>query len=206
MLHKSPLPSNNHIHFTSHHEAGHAVASIVASRALGRSYASFERVFVRPDLNSPYTDRKGRSIDCAGLLEGSDLYTPKIGLLVFNAEPAPRETWQAEILQTMEWSMIISLAGPFAEAIARGYRSRRNKRWSALFSCGAKEDYRRAEEVLEDYKQASKRRYGLRHFEDRAWDLAVLQQPAIDALASSLSSHLSVDYEQAHEIVVPLLR
>jgi hypothetical protein len=106
----------------------------------------------------------------------------------------------------MEWSMIISIAGPFAEAKAGGARSRRDKHWNALFGCGAKEDYRQAQAVLEDYKQASKRRYGLRHFEDRAWDLVVLQQPAINALASSLSSQLSVDYDEAQEIVVPLLK
>jgi hypothetical protein len=102
--------------------------------------------------------------------------------------------------------MIISLAGPFAEVIARGYRSRRGKRWTALLACGAKEDYSRAEAVLVDYKQASKRRYGLLHFEERAWDLALQQQLAIDALASTLSSQLSVEYDQAQEIVIPLLR
>jgi hypothetical protein len=190
------------MHFVSHHEAGHAVASILAFRALGRSYPAFDRVFVRPDFSSPYIDRKGRSIDCAGLCEGPNLYTPKIGLLVFNMEPA----LQAEILQTMEWSMVISFAGPFAEAIAKGLRSRRDKRWTALFSSGAEEDYRQAEAVLADYKQASKRRYGLRHFEELAWDLALKQQSAIAALASSLLSQLSLEYDQAHGIVSALLK
>jgi hypothetical protein len=192
--------------FVSHHEAGHAVAYILAFRALERSYPAFDRIFVRPDFSSPYVDRKGRSIDCAGLCEGPNLYTPKIGLIPFHMVPAPRPTWHAEILQTMEWSMIISFAGPFAEAIAKGLRSRRDKRWNALFSSGAEEDYRQAEAVLADYKQASKRRYGLRHFEDLAWDLALKQQSAIAALASSLFSQLSLEYDQAHEIVSALLK
>lgn len=194
------------MHFVSHHEAGHAVASILAFRALGRSYAAFERVLVRPDFRLPYVDRKGRSVDCSGLCEGADLYKPKIGLCIFNMVPAPRASWQAEILQTMEWSIIISFAGPYAEAIARGCRSRRDKRWTALFSCGAENDYAQAETVLADYKQASKRRYGLRHFEERAWNLVLLQQPSINALATTLADRLSVDYDQAEKIVRPLLK
>ncbi|WP_128961690.1 hypothetical protein [Bradyrhizobium guangzhouense] len=102
--------------------------------------------------------------------------------------------------------MIISFAGPFAEAIAKGLKSRRDKRWSALLGCGASEDYRQAEAVLSDYKHASKRRRGLHHFEELAWDLALQQQPAIIALASSLSNQLSLEYEQAEEIVRPLLK
>jgi hypothetical protein len=105
---------------------------------------------VRSDFSSPYIDRRGRSIDCVGACEGPNLYKPKIGLHVFNAEPALK----AEILQTMEWSMIISFAG----AIAKGLPSRRDKHWSALFSSGAEEDYRQAEAALVDYKQASKPR------------------------------------------------
>lgn len=200
------LKRNEHIHLTSHHEAGHAVASLIAYRALRRDYAAFDRVFVRSDLSSPYTDRKGRSIDCTGACEGPDLYSPIFGLGMFFMTPAPRETWRAEILQTMEWSMIISFAGPFAEAIARGSRSRRDKRWTALFACGAEADYDQAEAVVKDYKQASKQRYGLRHFEERAWDLALKQQPAITALASSLVNQLSLEYDQAYAIVSPLLK
>ena len=102
--------------------------------------------------------------------------------------------------------MIISFAGPFAEAIAKGSQSRRDKRWNALFSSGAAEDYRQAEAVLADYKEASKRRYGLRHFEELAWDLALKQRSAIGALASSLQNQLSLEYDQAHETVSALLK
>jgi hypothetical protein len=77
----------------------------------------------------------------------------------------------------MEWFMIISFAGPFAGALSRNYRSRRDKRLTALFSCGASEDYAQAEAILADYKKASKRRYGIRHFEDRAWELVAANQP-----------------------------
>lgn len=189
-------------HATAVHEAGHAVAYVLAFRALGREYAAFDRVFIRQSSSSPYIDRRGRSIKCLGMCEGPDLYTPINGLSVFNMAPP---NLKAEILVTMEWSMIISFAGPFAEAFSRNYRSRSDKRWSALFSCGASEDYAQAEAVLADYKKASKRRYGIRHFEDRAWELVVANQPAISALASKLLRHETLEYKEAHKIVVPFL-
>jgi hypothetical protein len=191
------------MYFVSVHEAGHAVANILAHCTLGRNYPSFNRVFIRRNFSSPYIDRRGREIDCSGLCEGPNLYTPGIGLGMFNLEP--RAGWKKEILSTMEWSMIISFAGPFAEAFSRNCRSRRDKRWAALFSCGASEDYAQAESVLADYKKASKRRYGIRHFEDRAWELVVANQPAISGLASKLLQHKTLEYEEAHKIAAPLL-
>jgi len=139
------------------------------------------------------------------MCEGPALYTAGIGLGVFNIEPEPHPGWKAEILARMEWSMIISFAGPFAEARSRNYCSRRDKRWTALLSCGASGDYTHAETVHADYKNASKRRYGIRHFEDRAWELVAANQPAISALASKLLQHETLEYEEAQKIVTPLL-
>jgi hypothetical protein len=94
---------------------------------------------------------------------------------------------------------------PFAEAFSRNYRSRSDKRSVALLSCGASEDYAQAEAVLPDYKKASKRRYGIRRFEDRAWELVVANQSAINALASELFQHETLEYEEAYKIAAPLL-
>jgi hypothetical protein len=198
------MPSHvDPMHFVAAHEAGHAVANILAHRALGRDYPSFDRIFIRRDFRSPYIDQKNREVNCIGMCEGPALYTPGIGLHVFHANPLSRPTWRAEILTTMKWSIVISFAGPFAAAFSRNYRSRRDKRWTALLSCGASEDYRQAEAVLADYKEASKRRYGIRHFEERAWDLVGANQPAISALASKLLQYETLEYKEAHGIVVP---
>jgi hypothetical protein len=139
------------------------------------------------------------------MCEGPALYTVGVGLGIFNVDPEPRPGWKSTILANMEWSMVTSFSGPFAEAFYRNYRSRRDRRLAALFSCGGSGDYDQAEAVLADYKKASKRRYGIRHFEDRAWELVVGNQSAIDALASQLVQHESLDYEDAHKIAAPLL-
>jgi hypothetical protein len=193
------------MYFVAAHEAGHAVACILAHRDLERDYPSFDRVFIRRNYSSPYIDRKGREHKVCGMCEGHALYTASIGLRVFNIEPEPRPGWKREILGTMEWSMIFSFAGPFAEALSRNSRSRSDKRWVALFSCGASQDYRQAEAVLANYKRASKRRYGIRHFEDRAWELVVANQPTISALTSKLLQHETLEYEEVQKIVTPLL-
>jgi hypothetical protein len=73
-------------------------------------------------------------------------------------------------------------------------------------ACGASGDYAQAEAVLADYRKASKRRYGIRHFEELAWELVVANQPATSALASELLQHETLDYEKVHKIVVPFLR
>lgn len=187
------------------HEAGHAVACILAHRALGRDWRSFERVLIRRNFELPYIDRKNREIDCSGLCEGPAIYYPGIGLGTFNLEPEPRPGFKVEILATMQWSMVISLAGPFAEAAARDVRSKRSMRFTALLGCGGKEDYRAAEAVLPDYRKASKRRHGIRYFEDLARDLVLKQSHVIVALAKALLVNEVLDYDEAYAIVAPLL-
>src|SRR4051812_14425669 len=57
------------------HEAGHAVACMLAHRALGRDWPSLYRLLVRRDFASPYIDDRNREIKCRGLLEGPADYT-----------------------------------------------------------------------------------------------------------------------------------
>src|SRR5207249_3265637 len=108
----------------------------LAHRALGRDYPSFDRVFIRRDFRSPYIDRRNREVNCSGMCEGADIYSCVAGLGVFNLEPEPRPGWKAEILATMEWEILSSLAGPFAEAASRDVRSKRDMRFTALLFCG----------------------------------------------------------------------
>jgi len=39
-------------------------------RDLGREYASFDRVLIRPGADGPYTDERGRVMDVGGIIEG----------------------------------------------------------------------------------------------------------------------------------------
>src|SRR5450759_648801 len=107
------------MYFVAAHEAGHAVAYILAHRALGRGYPSFHRVLIRRNSSSPYIDLKNRKVNCVGLCEAPDIYTCGIGLALFKREPELRPGLKVEILSTMEWAILISLAGPFAEAASR---------------------------------------------------------------------------------------
>jgi hypothetical protein len=161
---------------------------------------SYDVIICRPTLTVKI-ERSNASVRVRDLI-----FIPLgIGLMIFNHEPEILPGFKAECLSKMEWSMIISFAGPFAEAFSRKHRSRNDKRPVALLSCGAIGDYNDAEAVLADYKEASKRRYGIRHFEDLAWDLVVANQPAISALASELFQRETLEYNDAYKIAAKLL-
>lgn len=193
------------MYFVAVHEAGHAVAYILAHRALDRDYSSFHRVFIRRDFSSPYIDDKNRVVDdCSGMCEAPDLYAPGIGLMVFYQEPEARPGLKLEMLAKMEWAILTSLAGPFAEVAARGVHSKANMRLTARF-CGGEADFEVAEAVLVDYKKTSGRRRCIQHFEDRTRDLVLKSRPAIIALAKALLVRETLDYDDAYAVVEPFL-
>ena len=121
------------------HEAGHAVAYIGAFKDMGFHWDAFDRVLIRPDISKPHVDRKGREVQRSGIVEASDIHSLVSGRAIWKAVPKLRP----ELKKRMEWEIIVSLAGPFAEAAARGDRTKTNMRWTALF-CGAGDDYRKA--------------------------------------------------------------
>ena len=100
--------------------------------------------------------------------------------------------------------VLVSLAGPLAEA-SRIWKSKRDMHLAALFSCGSDVDYRDAETVLDDYKKLSKRRHGIRHFENRTRDLVLKSWPAIDALAKTLLVKETLNHDGAYAVVEPFL-
>jgi hypothetical protein len=186
------------------HEAGHAFSMMMAHLALGYDYASFRRVFIRRDFSSPYIDRNGRQVDdCAGMCEGPDLYAASANLGIIYQQPESGA--MPATLARMEWAILTSLAGPFAEAAARGVRSKASMRWKALFDCGSIHDYRTAGAVLQDYKKASGRHRGLPYFEDQTRDLVLEGWPAIEALAQALLTRETLDHDDAYAIVEPFL-
>ena len=193
------------MYFVASHESGHAVAYILAHRALERDYPSFKRVFIRRDCSSSYIDHRNREVDCSGMCEAPDLYTAGIELGRFYLEPKPRPGWQNEVLVKMEWAILTSLAGPFAESASRYVRSKAAMRITALLACGSSDDYGNAEAVLLDYKKASKRRRSIPYFEDRTRDLVLKSWSAIDALAKTLLVEETLNHDDAYAIVEPFL-
>jgi hypothetical protein len=193
------------MYFVAAHEAGHAVALILSHRALGRRYPSFHRVFIRRDFSIPYIDGRNREVDCSGLCEGPDLYTPGIGLGAFYLEPEPHPGWKCETLTRIEWAIVASLAGPFAEAASLGFHSKANMLLTALFHCGSTHDFRAANTVLLDYKKASRRRRGMPFFADRTRDLVLKSGRAIVALANALLVKETLDHDAAYAVVEPFL-
>ena len=192
------------MYFVAVHEAGHAVAYILAHRALERDYPSFHRVFIRRDFSSPYIDGRNREVDCIGMCEAPDLYIVGIGLGLFYLEPEPWPGCQNQILAKMEWAILTSLAGPFAESASRDARSRAGMRHTARL-CGSEDDYGSAEAVLLDFTKASKLRRRISHFEDRTRDLVLKSWPAIDALAKTLLVKETLNYDGAYAVVEPFL-
>src|SRR5688572_23205923 len=112
---------------TAYHEAGHAVASIAAFRALGQPWPSFDRVLIRRDVSAPYLNKAGVEMDAGGACESRPIYvsshkigdSPKHFIDLYRKEHP--EQFQST-LQRMKWEIIVSLAGPFSEAAYRGDR------------------------------------------------------------------------------------
>jgi hypothetical protein len=91
------------------HEAGHAVAYILAFRALGRDYRPFHRVLIRRDTSKPYIDDRGRERDIRGIVEAPDLYQISVGVLVYEmfVRQGAHER-AAEMLIKMQWDIVIT--------------------------------------------------------------------------------------------------
>ena len=61
------------------HDAGHAVAYFVAFKDIGFHWHAFHRVLIRPNISKPHVDWKDRKVQCSGMVEGNDIYSPVIG-------------------------------------------------------------------------------------------------------------------------------
>jgi hypothetical protein len=197
MRERKQLTAKDALRLIAHHEAGHAVAYIRAQQKMGRHWPAFDQVLIRPEAltrpDIPYIDLRGREVLCCGLVEKADLYSLVSGRLVWDGMPDMRPTLQA----AMEWEIMGSLAGPYAEVVARGRGAKSTIFLDALFSGGVKEDFKRAEDVLADWKWATKGRAGLRRFGERTRELVLADWPAIEALAAALLTRNVLSYDEA---------
>jgi hypothetical protein len=188
------------------HEAGHAVAFLLAYRALGRDYRPFHRVLIRRDISKPYIDDRGRERQIRGMVEGPDIYSTLTGPSVYELSiQQGMSELTAIMLATMQWDIVISLAGPFAEAVIVGDWTKTHMSWTAYFYCGGRDDLAHAETVLDQYRVATKRRCGLTRFEHRTRELVLSAWPAIEVLAAALLEAEVMEYDEVAAIVLPLL-
>lgn len=196
-----PYDRENMVRRAAVHEAAHAVAYVLACRALGLNGDKFARVQIRQDLSKPLLGPDGDELEGWGVFLVSPLYTPPSCYAVsveevrdFFSRMAPAELTRR--LNRMEWEIIQRLAGPIAEAVMFG-----ETYLFALAEGGGSVDFKNAEAVLDDYRAATKRKYGLTRFVYRTRKIVVSAWVAIEALASALLESDVLTYDQAYPII-----
>jgi hypothetical protein len=115
----------------------------------------------------------------------------------------PLETQErSQIL--MEWQIVRDLAGGVAETAYQGHRARARFRFPLLLD-SMRLDYDSAFATLNEYCQLRRRRYGINGFFDRTRDIVFAAWPAVAALADALIHARSIEFEEGHKIIAPLL-
>ena len=171
----------------AYHEAGHAVANVLAYRnAQSRTASRCCRA-----SNTPVTcTRKGK---VGGLCFGSKVYRAEY------AVQAPHWRWQ----DAMQWQIVIDMAGGAAEAIHRGERNKRGLMWFALLNCGTDGDLEDADKVLADLNALTGKRYGLNRFVIRAVELLRANWGAVEAIAAVMIRDGHIDGAEITAVVTP---
>jgi hypothetical protein len=170
------------------HEAGHALASVLAFRAIGSGRRAIKYVEI--------SEGEMPAGQWSGSCHGPDIYSP--------AWPVARIAPQNR--RKMEWQIVIDLAGPIAEAVARGERRKKYAGTFALFYFGSSEDFSHAGKVIDDLCALTKRRQALRRFEQRALAVVLAHWPAVSMLAAALIEAGRLDGDQVEQIVTAGVR
>ena len=170
------------------HEAGHAVANVIAYRKAQLPGQ------VRPSVKYAAIVREedGKA--------GGNCY----GGLVYHARYAarlPGWNWR----DAMEWQIVIDMAGGVAEAIHRGERRQKEVFWFAMLNCGAGGDLEAAERTLEDLRALTGRRDG-RQYARRALRLLLARWDAVEAIAAALIRDGHIDGEDIEDLVNGVLQ
>ncbi|MGY3131991.1 hypothetical protein ACVWZM_002673 [Bradyrhizobium sp. USDA 4501] len=173
----------------AYHEAGHAVASMVAFRTAKLPMRPPKRIIKFIEITAAGGTAWG------GLCFGPDIYA--IEWPEARIDPIYREA--------MEWQVVIDLAGGISEAISRGERRKKEVFYFATFNCACGDDLKSAAAVLADLRKLTGRQYGERRFAERARALLLANWAAVDALVSALIDAERIEGDQVEKIVRPLL-
>jgi hypothetical protein len=199
------------------HEAGHAVVSVVSTRALDECITSaFHRVQIQRDRRKPILTERGPRKDIGGICEGPNLWNP--GLVQIRLGLEPNTLLSAALLEAtprplayacarIEWQIRRDLAGGMAELVSAGERRKKNLEyvWLHAHLLGMEMDYQSAERCLEDLRQLKPGRYGLRRFEMETGNLVLRAWSAIEALARALVEAGTLEFKEAYDIIAPHL-
>jgi hypothetical protein len=168
-------------------EAGRALASVLAFRAIGSGRRAINFVDI--------TEGKTPEHRWRGRCHGQDIYSP--------AWPGTRIAPQHR--RRMEWQIVVDLAGPIAEAVRRGERRKKHIGAFALFDCSSRDNYSHAGKILADVCTLTNRRHALQRFEQRTLGLVLAHWRAIETLAIRLIDAGRLDGDQAEQIVTARL-
>ncbi|RWO46319.1 hypothetical protein [Mesorhizobium sp.] len=201
---KQPLPwiADDCWPAVAHHEAGHAVAYVVGSRAVYGNDGWF-KVSIRPGAIGPYVMPRGGLSDCAGIVESPGFHNvaiPPEWLVPFRDE---RQRLFQRSLAIQQ--VIFALAGPFAEAAYLGDRDPWEMAEAAFGANGFSSDYENAESAFEALRYFTPRRPRWDTLAYRTAQLVLDHWTAIEAMAARLLVKHELDHDEALAIVVPHL-
>ena len=170
---------------TAYHEAGHAVAIVLANRnahlppedGLGIEFAE---IVVAPD---------GKA--WGGTCFGSEVYNPAY------VTRLPSWDWR----DAMEWQIIMNMAGGIAEAIHRGERRQRHVFQFAMLNCGVHLDLADADNVLADLRTLTGHRFRLERYARRALKLTLANWTAVEAIAAVLIRDMHIEGSAIEKLV-----
>jgi hypothetical protein len=174
----------------AYHEAGHAVATMLAFRTARLPMRPPERIIKYIEITV-----EGSNAQWDGLCFGPNIYAVQW--------PEARIDWIYR--EAMEWQIMIDLAGGIAEAISRGERRKKKVFWFAVFNCGCRDDLKTAAAVVADLRKLTGRQHGERRFGERVFALLLAYWAAVDALASALVDAERIEGDQIEKIVEPWL-
>ena len=175
----------------AHHEAGHAVAIVLAFRkATGLPKPP-------PPLLVRYVEiTEDTPGQWGGCCVGPDIYSVRWPIACI----APRYR------DLMERQITISLSGGCAEAIARGERRKSEVLRFATNHCSVDDDLTKARIVLADLFRLTGIHRHPEHFVERTMVLLEEHWPAVEALASALIEHRRIEGDRIERIIDASIR
>lgn len=188
------------------HEAGHAVAYVLASLDLFGNTYGCQYVEIRPGQTDFRIGSRGHGYHCHGVCETSKIYEPwgrETALLLRDNERLRQ--FLPNRIRAAEWEIVACLAGPYAELMSRGFRGRDSLRWNARWYGGADGDFETVDAVHDELCTLSKRRVSMARLRDRARLLVVDYAAAIEALTAALLARQRMQHAEVARVLAPFL-
>jgi hypothetical protein len=161
----------------AYHEAGHAVAAVLAFRHCQRPKPPPRQAVSYIEIAA----RKAGRHPVLGCCDNRPIYSTK-----WQASRRIRPQWQ----EAMEWEIVINIAGGISEAIHCGESSQKAALWRAMISGSAFLDFVEIDRVLADLHELTGRRIErpavYRRYAARAMKLLKANWNAVEAIVAVL--------------------